>query len=189
MRVLITESEIGTAGPVLRVTAARYFVSSPCDRGARWYTPGAYRLAFDCWTRTLGRLMIGGRVATRLVCLLAVLSGLFFMHGLSGGTECHGAASAMVHDGHPGMAMAHGASAEDQSALARNLAHQMGMCVSTLPTWHAVGLLLLALAAGWMCVAHGSAPRGRLSGPAGRAGRAPPLAGVVLLHRLCISRT
>lgn len=133
--------------------------------------------------------MIGGQVVARLVCLLAVLSGLFFMHGLSGSTECHGATSVTVHDGHPGVAMAHGASAGDQPALVQKSAHQMGMCVSTLPTWQAVGLLLLALAAGWMFVTHGIAPRGRLSGPGGRAGRAPPLAGVVLLHRLCISRT
>jgi uncharacterized membrane protein YphA (DoxX/SURF4 family) len=133
--------------------------------------------------------MIGGRVVTRLVCLLAVLSGLFFMHGLSGSTECHGTAGAMVHEGHPGVAMAQNASVEDQPALAQNLAHHMGRCVSTLPTWPAVGMLLLALAAGWMLMAHGVSPRGRPLGPGGRAGRAPPLAGVVLLHRLCISRT
>jgi len=133
--------------------------------------------------------MIGGRVVTRLVCLLAVLSGLFFMHGLSASTECHGTAGAMVHDGHLGAAMAQDASADDLPAVARNLAHRMGMCVSTLPTWQAVGMLLPALAAGWMLMAQGIAPRGRPLGPGGRAGRAPPLAGAVLLHRLCISRT
>jgi hypothetical protein len=130
--------------------------------------------------------MIGGRMVTRLVCLLAVLSGLFFMHGLSGSTECHDAAGAMVHDGRLGVAMAQNA---DQIALGQNPAHQMDMCVSTLPAWPNVGLLLLALAAGWLLVAYGIAPRGRLLGPGGRAGRAPPMAGVVLLHRLCISRT
>lgn len=124
----------------------------------------------------------------RLVCLLAVLSGLFFMHGLSGTTECHGANSVMMHGGHLGLAMAHEASAGDRFTLAQNLA-QTDACASTLPTWPNVGLLLLMLAAGWMLPGHGIPPRGRPWGPGGRAGRAPPLAGVVLLHRLCISRT
>src|SRR4051794_34920047 len=130
--------------------------------------------------------MIGWRVVTRLVCLLAVLSGLFFMHGLSGSTECHDAAGAMVHDGRLGVATAHDMA---QVALGRHPVHQMDACVSTLPAWPSIGFLLLALAAGWMLVAYGIAPHGRLSGPGGHAGRAPPLAGVVLLHRLCISRT
>jgi hypothetical protein len=128
-------------------------------------------------------------VLKRLICLLAVLSGLFFMHGLSGSTECHGTGSVMVHGGHPGLAMAHDASAGDRFVLAQDLAQQADVCASTLPTWPTAGLLLLMLAAGWMLTGHGTAPRARPWGPGGRAGRAPPLAGVVLLHRLCISRT
>jgi hypothetical protein len=137
--------------------------------------------------------------AARLVCALAVLIGLFGMHGLAtaqaGG--CH------VDDGVLGIpsvtpsmtSSAAGSSALDPAdAVAMVTAHRMvsamastmagASCLFVSPTgWPLLPLVVLALvaAAVWLCAGWRWA--------AWMSGRSPPRSGVSLLRWMCVSRT
>src|SRR5260370_13509066 len=128
-----------------------------------------------------------GRGITRLVMLLAVLAGLFFMHGtVMGAAGCQGGmpASAPMAAAMP-MAAAHPVVPAPQRAdKASQAAHGvMGVAVPprTEPFTPAVCALLLVAAP-----VRPGRPRGlsRLLGA-----RGPPLWGAGLLVRLCVSRT
>lgn len=126
----------------------------------------------------------------RLLCTLAVLLGLFGMHGLATaqGDGCHGddgmasAVPAMtaVVTAEPMGSMA------TEPASAPRMADVMvgGSCVFVPPTgWPALALVLMALVIAMVVL-----PAARPWVPGG-AGRSPPRSGVSLLRGVCVSRT
>lgn len=128
----------------------------------------------------------GSTSAMRRLCVLALLLGLVGMHGLAFGQAggCHGGGPTMI------ASMAAPASGPVTTPL---IGAERGMigantgasCVSVQsPGWPGLSLPLVAIA--WM--AGGLTARQRWT--AGDASqRSPPLAGIVLLRRVCVSLT
>lgn len=138
----------------------------------------------------------GSKRAARLVCALAVLIGLFGMHGLAtaqaGG--CHAdetmvSAPSITASMAPSMATSM-ATSMAVDTVAMTTEHRMlgtmagASCLFVPPSgWPVLALLLLGLvgAAGWQCAGR----RWTVSA----SGRSPPSSGVSLLRRVCVSRT
>lgn len=129
----------------------------------------------------------------RPAVLLAVLIGLFFMHGTAMGaaTGCEGVSSHKAADmGMPDMSPQSAAKASGQTtvSVAVKAGRPMGhgsLCLADQPRARAFGVAALALA---LLVATAGLCR-RPGWRFRRSTRAPPVAGSALLTRLCISRT
>jgi hypothetical protein len=127
---------------------------------------------------------------TRQLCVFALLLGLIGMHGLAGGegAGCHGGMSSLAPVTAMTAAMPTDISAASQMvALTRSTSGSaMGsVCVSVQSAgWPAVALALLAIAGS----AAGSGASSRRAARDDR-GRSPPLAGVSILRRVCVSLT
>jgi hypothetical protein len=121
---------------------------------------------------------------TRQLCVLALLLGLVGMHGMvSPDSGCHGGsgvpdtATAMT----AAMPVGHRAAPHLVTAI-----HGMGsMCVFVQSAgWPAMALAILAIVG--LAANSGATTRWSLGG---QPGRSPPLAGVSLLRRVCVSLT
>jgi hypothetical protein len=147
------------------------------------------------------------RATARAVAVCAVLTGLFFMHGLAT-QKCHGgagtSASSMTHPMatmpaaasgivKPVKAMAHASlnssSAHVTSTNGADASRSGGLCVSTPPTLDLARLLALLLAIGVLVPASDVARLNLVTHSRKHRPRAPPLAGSALLINLCVCRT
>lgn len=126
------------------------------------------------------------RRTARAVCVLAVLIGLFGMHGLAATqvTGCHGdtglAAAAPV------LAASMTVQPVGHMAAAPRMADTMAgsCCLFVSPTaWSLLALTLLGV------IAAAVAPGVGRRWAAGFSGRSPPCSGVSLLRWVCVSRT
>lgn len=128
-----------------------------------------------------------GRGITRSVMLLAVLAGLFFMHGaVMGAAGCQDGmpASAPMAAAMP-MAAAHPVVPAPQGAVQAAPQAHGAMCVASPPrTEPFVPAVTAVLLLGALAT---PAPRRGFSRR--RGARGPPLWGAGLLVRLCVSRT
>jgi hypothetical protein len=125
-----------------------------------------------------------GPIARRL-CVLAVLLGLVGMHGLANGPgdRCHGGVSS------PGALSAMMSTTPTEAVTAQHVVAGMrdmgSVCVFVQSAgWPGMTLALVALAT--VALGCGAATRWSVGG---RPGRSPPLAGMSLLHRVCVSLT
>lgn len=143
-----------------------------------------------------------GRAVARPAVVLAVLIGLLFMHGsVMGATGCESAFAGPLHQpaGMPmpalgvqaaTMAMAHPARAAAgpvivPSAKAAGPLGHGSLCLTDQPRVKNLGAGALGMALVFVL-----AVSRRLGGhPLGRSSRGPPISGIDLLTRLCISRT
>jgi len=147
------------------------------------------------------------RAAARLVGVFALLAGLAVMHVLPSGPSCPqaaagGAALSMsmtsaghASAGHDAMAMEAGAGStapRPASLSAPGSAAAGGMhgvvCSAVPPAGGIVGLLAL-IALGFVLGAWPTWPRAAAAVRRGPRLRAPPRAGVLLLHEVCVWRT
>jgi len=124
--------------------------------------------------------------ARRRLCVFAVLLGLVGMHGLATGQAdgCHGGMSTTVSN--TTMTAPPAAGGNPVAAVQQGMTGAMGSsCLFVqAPSWPGLPLLLVAIAA----IATGlSGWQPRTAGDF--SGRSPPLAGVSLLRRVCVSLT
>lgn len=125
-----------------------------------------------------------GTTPARLLCVLAVLVGVFGMHGLTGGDGCHGGTGMAV----TAQPMGHGPAAPMAMTTVgpRVIAGTTtgSTCLFVPPsTWPLPGLALLAVVAAAIALA--ADRRWAVGSP----GRSPPDSGVALLRRVCVSLT
>lgn len=136
------------------------------------------------------------RSATRALGVLVVLVGLFGMHGLAQAqiSGCHGADAVTQHSAMASAPLVdemdeHAESASPQPVAASAMTAPSGehgsLCQAVLPgqSGPVVGAFALALV---VPVLGGAAPTMRTR--ARTRWKAPPISGVVLLHRVCVCR-
>jgi hypothetical protein len=153
---------------------------------------------------------LSARATARLVAVGAVLSGLFFMHGLAaqgcaGGAQAsassmtHPATSSMTHPATVATTMSRPDTAFGAmvASASRPLAHSASgadagesaaLCMSTPPPPGWAGLLALLLGVSVVGLASVLGSPDRATRPSNQRRRAPPLAGSTLLMNLCVSR-
>ena len=145
---------------------------------------------------------LSARATARLVAVGAVLSGLFFMHGLAtqgcaGGAEA--SASSMTHpataatatsgpDTAAGAMVATASRPLAHSASGGDAGESAALCMSTPPPPGWAGLLALLLGVSVVGLASVVGSPNRATCPSNRRRRAPPVAGSTLLINLCVFR-
>ncbi|MGH3511862.1 MAG: hypothetical protein ACRDQH_04420 [Pseudonocardiaceae bacterium] len=146
---------------------------------------------------------LSARATARLVAVGAVLSGLFFMHGLATqgcAGDAQASASSMTHpatvatamirpDTTAGAMVATASRPLAQSASGTDAGESAALCMSTPPPPGWVGLLALLLGASVLGLASIPDSPDRATRPSNQRRRAPPLAGSTLLMNLCVSRS
>jgi hypothetical protein len=148
---------------------------------------------------------LSARATARLVAVCAVLSGLFFMHGLPAQGCAGGVGMATPSMAHPAtVATAAGGPGMAASARAASVRHPLApsavavgadagepgaLCVSTPPPPGWAGLLALLLAVSVVGLESVLDSADGATRPSNLRLRAPPLAGFALLMTLCVSRT
>jgi hypothetical protein len=146
---------------------------------------------------------LSARVTARLVAVGAVLSGLFFMHGLATQGCADGAeasASSMAHpvtmatamtgpDTATGVVVATASHPLAHSASRTDADESAALCMSTPPPPGWAGLLALLLGVSAVGLASVPGSPDRATRPSTQRRRAPPRAGSTLLRNLCVSRS
>ncbi|MCA1695727.1 MAG: hypothetical protein LC749_13930 [Actinobacteria bacterium] len=169
--------------------------------GSREYR-GPHRASGTATGDAVSGSALSARATARLVAVGAVLSGLFFMHGLvtqgcAGGAQA--SASSMAHPATVATAMSRPDTATGVvvASASRPLAHSASggdagesaaLCMSTPPPPGWTGLLALLLGVILIGLASVLGSSDRVTCPSNRRRRAPPLAGSTLLMNLCVSR-
>lgn len=130
------------------------------------------------------------------VAFVAVLAGLFAMHGIAHPGGCHtgDTASAMQsHSSHLEPVVAHTAPSSDYGvAMGTATTHFAADCVATprrTSTQTLVGVVLVAVMAVAAVLGSAAPPGRRRDGSLHDSRRAPPVWGVGLLLHACVSRT